>query len=243
MSQPEYGETWVYEGIVGAVPGIDLDGRVALLVQFVLFESAVLVLAAVYGLWWAGVAGTVAVVVTTAGSAQMVRIARLVRGERIPNQYRRFLFASNIEVVLAVFAFSALITYLFVFDGQTGGEGLIESLLGSDPPVLAVYVLLLIVWDVCYRIGAAWWSSVAALWRSVTFRFDDETRRGLKRADLETAAFGVLQLAFVPFLLDQPLLLGLLVGHVGAVLLVTSLAIVLCRAPEEKSTASQPHSD
>lgn len=242
MSRPEYGETWVYEGIVGAIPGLDLDQRTALAVQFVAFESAVLLLAWAYDLWYAGLAGTVAVVVTTAGSAQMVRIARRVRGEAVPESYRRFLFASNIEVVLTVFAFSALVTYLFVFDARHGTEPLLASLLGPEPPVPAVYVLLLLVWDVCYRIGTAWWSSVAALWRSVHHRFDAETRRGLRRADLETAAFGVSQLAFVPFLLEQPLLLGVLVGHVVAVVVVTTLAIALCRTPEE-NRQPQPHSD
>lgn len=234
MSQPEYGETWVYEGIVGAVPGLDLDQRTALLVQFVGFETAVLLLAWYYGLWWAGLAGTAAVVVTTAGSAHMVRIGRRARGARVPDAYRRFLFASNVEVVLTVFAFSALLTYLFVVDG-----GLLESLLGSDPPAPAVFLFLLLVWDVCYRIGAAWWSSVAALWRSVLFRVDAETRRELRIADAETAAFGLLQLALVPFLLDQPLLLVLLVGHVCAVLVVTSLAIALCRVSEKR----RPQSD
>jgi hypothetical protein len=238
VSHPEYGETWVYEGIVGAIPGLDIDQRLALLVQFVLFESAVLVLAWVYGLRWAGVAGTVAVLVTTAGSAQMVRVAQRVRSEQVPQSYRRFLFASNIEVVLSVFAFCALLTYLFVVDTQSGGQPLVEAFLGEEPPPLTVFLLLLLLWDVCYRIGTAWWSSVAALWRSVNFRFDAETRRGLRRADLDTAAFGLLQLAFVPFLLDQPLLLGLLIGHVCAVLVVTSLAIVLCRAPEGKPATS-----
>ncbi|MFC7073350.1 hypothetical protein ACFQJ7_00940 [Halovenus rubra] len=233
MSQPEYGETWVYEGIVGAVPGIDLTQRVALVLQFLLFESAVLLLGWYYNRWSAVVAGTVAVIVTTVGSAQMVRIARRIRGERIPVSYRKFLFASNIEVVLTVFAFSALITYLFAFD-----RSLIESLLGTDQPAPAVYLFLIIIWDVCYRIGAAWWSSVAGLWRSVQHRFDGETRQNLRRADMETAAFGLVQLAFVPFLLDEPLLLGLLVGHVCAVLIVTALAIVLCRPPERHPTAS-----
>ena len=46
---PEYGETWVYESIIGALPGIDISERLALVIQFTLFEVGVLVLAAVYG--------------------------------------------------------------------------------------------------------------------------------------------------------------------------------------------------
>lgn len=248
MTEPEYGDAWVYEGIVGAVPGLDLDARTALVVQFVLFESAVLALAWVYELRWAAIAGTVAVLVTTAGSALMVSIARHVRRERTPDAYRRLLFGSNVEVVLTVFSFIGLVTYLFVvgtgtaavtFLDGTGKEPLLETLLGSEPPAPSVFLLLLVTWDVCYRISAAWWSGVVALWRSVRFRFDDDTRRGLRRVDVETAAFGVLQLAFVPFLFDQPLLLALLVAHVGAVVMVTTLAVALLRPPAEKSSASQ----
>lgn len=238
MSRPEYGETWVYEGIIGAVPGLDLDPRVALGIQFVVFEGALLILAWLYDLRAAAVAGTVAVLVATAGSAEMIRIGRHVRGEAVPESYRNLLFGSNIEVVLAVFAYAALLTHLFVFDPRGGGTPLLEALLGTDPPVLAVYLLLLVLWDVCYRIGAGWWASVAALWRSTRYQFDDETRRGLRRADLETAGFGLLQLAFVPFLLGQPVLLVAVLGHVVAVLVVTGLSLTLLQVRRKRPAAT-----
>jgi hypothetical protein len=226
MSDPEYGETWVYEGIVGALPGLSLSTRTALLVQFVAFEGAILLLAWWYGLWTAAVAGTVAVLVATAGSAELVRIAGQIRRSEAPKPYRRLLFGSNIEVVLAIFAFIALITYIFVVD-QGAEQPLLESLFGQDPPVPVVYLTLLILWDVCYRIGAGWWTSVAGLWRSVRYQFDPATAGQFRQLDLETAAFGLLQLAFVPFLLDQPVLLGAVVGHVIAVTAVTGLSVTL----------------
>jgi len=92
--------------------------------------------------------------------------------------------------------------------------------------VLVVYLTLLVLWDVCYRIGTGWWASVAAVWRSVRFRLDPSTRRALRRADLETLGFGLLQLAFVPFLLGQPVLLAAVVGHVLAVTTVTGLSVL-----------------
>ena len=223
----QYSDSWVYEGIIGALPGIEVNPYVALLLQFVLFEAAVLVLALVYSLPDAAVAGTVAVVVATAGSAELLRIGTLVRGQDVPEPYRRLLFGSNIEVVLAVLAFIALITYLFVFDPQRTETTLIESLFGRDAPVLAVYLMLLVLWDVCYRIGAGWWASVAALWRSVRYSFDSETRRALRRADLDTILFGLLQLAFLPFLTGQPILFTVVAGHVTAVVLVTGTSILV----------------
>jgi hypothetical protein len=227
MARPEYGETWVYESIIGALPGIRLGGRAALALQFVGFEAAILVLAAVYGLWTAAVAGTVAVVVATAGSAEMLRIAGRSRRTDVPEAYRRLLFASSIEVVLGVLAFLALVTHLFVWDPQRSATPLVETLFGPDPPVLVVYLMLLVLWDVCYRIGTGWWASVAALWRSARFDFTPDTRRALRRADMETLGFGLLQLAFVPFLTGQPVLLAAVVGHVLAVATVTGLSIGL----------------
>jgi len=231
-----YGETWVYEGIIGALPGVHLTPRTALALQFLLFELAVLTLAWVYDLGSAAVAGTVAVAVATLGSGALLRIADRVRREQVPASYRQLLFGSNIEVVLAVLAFIALVTHLFVVDPGGAGTTLIESLYGPDPPAPAVYLTLLILWDVCYRIGAGWWASVAALYRSAAFAFPGESRRQLRRADLETAGFGLLQLAFVPFLLDQPVLLVAVVGHVLAVLVVTSLSVLLLSVRENRST-------
>jgi len=223
---PEYGETWVYESLIGALPGITLSRRGALAVQFLGFEIAILALGWFYGLPRAAIAGTVAVVVATLGSVEMLRIARLTRGEDVPEPYRRLLFGSSVEVVLGVLAFVALVTHLFVWDSRADTP-LVESLFGPDPPVLVVYLTLLVLWDVCYRIGTGWWASVAALWRSTRYRFDADTRRRLRRADLETFGFGLVQLVFVPFLLDQPVLLAAVLGHVAAVTTVTGLSLAL----------------
>ncbi|MFB6307985.1 MAG: hypothetical protein ABEH35_01525 [Haloarculaceae archaeon] len=225
--EPHYGETWVYESLVGAVPGIDLSPRRAVLLQFFLLEGAVLTLAAVYDRWPAAIAGTVAVVVATVGSVEMLRIAGIVRGTDAPEAYYSHLFASKVEVVLAVLAYTALITHLFVVDPRGGGPTLIQKLAGPEPPVLVVYLVLIVLWDLCYRIGTGWWTSVVSLWRSIQYRFDPDDASRLQRIDLETLGFGWLQLALVPFLLEQPVLLWAVVGHVVAVTVVTTLSIVL----------------
>jgi hypothetical protein len=226
MSSP-YSETWVYEGIVGALPGVTISPRVALAIQFLLFETGVLALAVVYDLPEAAVAGTVAVVVATVGSAELIRIGTQIRDSPVPEPYRRLLFGSNIEVVLSVLAYIALITYLFVFDPRRAAIPLVEALLGPEPPLLAVYLMLLILWDVCYRIGAGWWASVAALWRTVRYEFDHETRRQLRRVDGEVALFGLAQGAFLPLLTGQPVLFLVVSGHIAAVLAVTGTSMLL----------------
>jgi len=221
----EYGETWVYESIIGAVPGVDLSKRAAFAVQFGLFEAALLVLAAVYGLWDGAVAGTVAIALATLGSFEMLRISGLVRRADLPEEYTEAVFGSSIEIVLGLLAFLALVTYLFVVDPREGTT-LVADLLGETPPAPAVYLLLLVAWDVCYRIGTGWWASVAALWRSLRYSFGPERRRILRRADLETFAFALTQLILAPFLVGHPVLFYAVVGHVVAVAVVTGLSLV-----------------
>jgi len=152
--EPAYGDTWVYEGIIGALPGLSLSPRTALAAQFLLFELGVVVLGLAYDLPGAAVAGTVAVTVATLGSGALLRIAGRVRRQPVPASYRRLLFGSNIEVVLGVVSFCLLLTHLFVVDPRSAGTPLIERLLGPEPPAPAVFLTLLILWDVCYRIGA-----------------------------------------------------------------------------------------
>jgi hypothetical protein len=230
MAAPSrFGETWVYESIVGALPGVALTRTQAVAIQFGLFEAAVLGLGAAYGLRTAALAGTAAVAVAAAGSVAMLRIGTSTRRLDTPEPYRRLLFGTSIEVVLSVLAFVALVTHLFVFDPRGGGQPLLAALFGPDPPIIAVYLALLVLWDLCYRIGTSWWTAVVSLWRSVRFRFDAPTAAGLRRTDATNVAFGLIQLALVPLLLDQPALLVAVGGHVVAVTTVSTAAYALVR--------------
>jgi len=220
-TEPEFGETWVYESIVGALPGVTLSPGTAVALQFAGFELAVIVLAAVYGLREAAVAGTVAVAVAAAGSAAMLDLGSRVRDLDAPAPYYRLLFGSGIEIVLGLLAYVALLTYLFVFDPRDGTT-LIADLLGNDPPLLAAYLFLLISWDVCYRIGTGWWAAVAALYRSRWFDFDAPTAAAYRRLDLRTAVFALVQVALLPPLLSHPPLAVAVGGHILAVWIVVA---------------------
>jgi hypothetical protein len=169
----------------------------------------------------------VAVGVAAAGSALMLRLGERIRSLSTPAAYPRFLFGSQIEVALGVFAFVAVVTHLFVYDPRVSDESLLTELLGDRPPVPAVYIALLIVWDLTYRIGTGWWAAVVACWRSYRFGFDPATAAALRRIDGLNALFGVLQLALVPFVWDRPILRFAVVGHVVAVLLVTGTSVWL----------------
>jgi len=222
--EPEFGETWVYESIIGALPGFSLSPRLAVTLQFAGFELAVLALAVVYDLRDAAVVGTVAVAVAAAGSAAMLDLGNRVRTLDAPAPYRRLLFGSSIEVVLALLAYVALLTYLFVFDPRDGAT-LFAELLGEDPPLPAAYLLLLISWDVCYRIGTGWWAAVAALYRSRRFSFDAATATAFRQLDLRTAGFALVQAALLPPLFSHPLLAVAVAGHIIAVWIVVAASV------------------
>ncbi|MFB6146065.1 MAG: hypothetical protein ABEJ08_00070 [Halobacteriaceae archaeon] len=221
-------EAWVYESLVGAVPGLDVTGRTAAAVQFAVFEAGVLVVGGLYGLERAVVAGTVAVAVAATGSAFMLDLGRRLRSLDASGSYVRLVFGTRIEVVLGLLAYVALLTYLFVLDPRWGTP-LFETLLGPEPPLVAAYLLLLILWDVCYRIGTGWWAAVTALWRTYAGDFDDGTAAALRVADRRTIAFGLVQLALVPPVLGHPVLVTALLGHVVAVLLAAGLSVVRLR--------------
>ena len=218
----EYGETWVYESLVGGIPGLGISRTLAVALQFVIFEVGVVALGWYYGVWNAVAAGTVAVVVAAVGSVEMHRLGAKNRLLGTPPEHKRLLFGSSIEIVLGVLAFIALVTYLFAWDGT-----LINRLFGVDPPIPVVYLTLLVLWDLTYRIGTSWWSAVVALWRAVHVNLPSEERATVRRLDAENIGFSLVQLALVPFLLSEPVLLGAVVGHVIAVALVCGAAILL----------------
>jgi hypothetical protein len=224
MNRPVY--RWTYESIVDAIPGITFPDWLALTIQFLLFEGLMVVLAWWYDLWHAVAAGTAAIVVATAGSGLMLLIGRRVRDLSIPMAYRKLLFGSSIEVVLGVIAYVALVTYLLVYTPRTGAP-LVESLLGTSPPIPAVFLTLLVLWDVCYRIGTAWWASVTGFWVAIRYPTEETTRRKLRRVDAFVIGFALLQLILVPFVWGYDLLVFALVGHVVAVFCVSGSAIFI----------------
>lgn len=225
----EYGEAWVYESFLGALPGISLSERAAISIQVGLFSLGVVVLGLLYGVEQAILPGLVAVGVAGIGSLGMLRFSRGIRRLDPPLAYRRLLFGSSIEVVLTVLAFVALIVYLFVVDAPGSGPSLLVALLGEPLPAVPTYLALLVLWDLCYRIGASWWAAVAALWRARTVSLDAATASDYRRLDLLNVGFALAQLALVPFVLGHPVLLVALCGHVVAVAVVETAAIALQR--------------
>ena len=229
--RPAGSQEWVYETIIRSVPGLNTSRRVAIAVQFVGFEVGVLFFAWVFGLPEAAVAGSAGVVVAVAGSIFMLGLSRLIRGTGTHPGYRRLLFGSRIELLLGLMAFFLLIVYVFIYDPRQPGVPLLESLMGTRPSILFSLLLLMIGWDVTYRIGVGWWASVAGLWRTVRYRTDSAPglRKRYSRIDGMNIAFAAVQLILVPILAGHPLIQAALLGHVLAVAVVSGTSILLLR--------------
>jgi hypothetical protein len=222
-ADPAFGDTWVYESLVGGIPGLRLTTSRAIGLQFVLFEALVLGLAAVYGLSRSAVAaGTVAVVVAAAGSVAMLYIGGATRAAGLPDTHRRLLFGSSVEVLLSVLSFVGVVTYVLV-----GGAASVVATVGGRPPAPVVAVALLLCWDLCYRGSTAWWTALVSLRRSLRHRVTPETARRCRRIDAATVAFGLLELALVPVVAGDALLVGVVVGHAVAVTVVSTAAALL----------------
>ena len=214
-----YGETWVFESIVGAIPGLDLSDRTALVLQFVLFEALALVVVTVFDRWQALAPGTAAILVATAGSAFMLDIGQRIRNASIPAVYRQLLFSTSFEVVLGVVGYATVLTVIFVYQPRHGPT-LLEVTLGPSVPLVAAFLFFMILWDIAYRVGTGWWIALLALWRVYAAGVDPATAANIRAIDRRTAAFGLSQLLLLPFVWEFRLLSALLLGHVAAVLLV-----------------------
>jgi len=102
-------------------------------------------------------------------------------------------------------------------------------LLGEPLPAPAVFFTLVVLWDVCYRIGTGWWASLIGLWRSLWLSeaLDRETVDELRRIDAITIGFAWIQLSLVPFVVGHPILVAAVVGHVVAITLVSGASILV----------------
>lgn len=216
------GEDWAYLNIVGALPGWTPALPVALAIQFAGFGSGAVVVAHVFDQWMALPAAIVAIGVATAGSGLMTIVSDRIREADPPAGYRNLCFGSSIDVVMGVVAFVAFLTFALTRDPP----GVVGTIISPEAPAPAVFLALMVIWDLCYRIGTAWWASVVGAWRSVVHAttIDAATRHQYVVADALVLAFAGIQLALVPFVWGTALA-WLVVGHVIAVALVSGGSI------------------
>jgi flavin-dependent dehydrogenase len=171
---------WLYEHIVERLPGLArLPARTSVLIQLLLMEALGLVLGKEYGVGPLALArGSLLIVAVALWSQVLLAVAPRLRfsvvvagGQRrgglqeVMAAYRRWLFHPwHLEAAPGLLMFiGAWIMLLH----HHGGEGtVLEWMLGRSSETFLLLPVVLLSWDVCYRLGVGLWVAVFSGWRS-----------------------------------------------------------------------------
>ena len=174
------GTRWLYEQIVGhIVPFTVLRTRFNLALQL-----AVMALIAAALFWTGSIASpaifrALAIILgVTTWSAILLIVARAVRRIRVPRsrqlrgfvtRYRQALFhPMHLEALPGLLFFWPSVW--LIFWGLPGRASIIDQWLGTTPGPVLTFLILLLTWDVAYRMGVGVWVIGVSLWRAAAFR-------------------------------------------------------------------------
>jgi len=239
------GEKWAYEIILENVPPFKwLPSRFRVLSQLLLMEILGMTIALLYGLPVRSIIfGSLAILAVIASSMLAVRIAPRIRSLRTPSaslerdvldNYRVRIFSRNHhDVLLGLMIFTLVTLYLLTF-----GNSNLSYWLGQEFPSSILLFVLLLLWDVSYRIGLGIWMSFLALYRSTQFLGASRRRLAsgytpyrelatLKRLDLNNVFFGLWPLSLLPLLSSDNILIFSVVGYAWLVSLLSVLSYLL----------------
>ena len=180
---PALGQTgpqWAYETLLSYLAFFPaVRRRVAVLLQFLLMSAVAALLRAWPGLPDGAIARSLGVIAaTTAWSAVLVLAARAVRRvgvlegaeERsVLRRYRAWVFPPRRAEVLPGLVFLAIGMWAVVRP-IGGAPSLLHQWLGAPLPPVVWPLLLLLAWDLSYRLGVGLWIVAAALWRAAALR-------------------------------------------------------------------------
>jgi hypothetical protein len=229
---------WIYEEIVDRLPPFRwLPPTFDVVAQLLLVET-VGVLAFIYFQMplEAVVFGSLAILYTVVWSAGCLYVIPWVRRLRDPTNeterivlkdYKsRLLLSRKYELIGGLGCFGAVIVYLFVIDPDY-----LQFFLGAGygNPLLTILILVL-AWDIAYRIGLSMVTALFTAWRSLSLSSAARKRMGLaytaysevrtlKYLDMINLYWGLAGILLLPLAYRSVLLLlglaGFLVGMIG----------------------------
>ncbi len=213
---------WIYEEIVGRIPPFSLVSyKYSILLQLFLLLILGLVLGFIFHLRLVSLLyGSLAILVAVLWSLLILQLGPTLRRFRAPlskdenellNQYKGILFhRKHYEAIPGLGIFIPFMVYLFYFD-----TNILEYWLGKNPHIILLLFVSLLIWDICYRMGLALWTSILALWRSIRLQKLAEKRtelehtpytelRYLRKLDINNVFFGIISLLLLPlFQIDR----------------------------------------
>jgi hypothetical protein len=229
---------WIYEEIVDRIPPFRWLPPVLDVIAQLLLVETVGVLAFIYFQMplEAAMYGSLAIVYTVVWSAGCLYVIPWLRRLRDPTnklernilkEYKsRLLLSRKFELIGGVVCFGAVIIYLFIIDTTY-----LQFFLGAGygNPLLAILILVL-AWDIAYRIGLSMVTALFTAWRSISLSSAARKRMGLaytaysevrtlKYLDLINLYWGLSAILLLPLAYGSVLLLlglaGFLIGMVG----------------------------
>ncbi len=213
---------WIYEEIVGRIPPFSLVSyKYSILLQLFFLLILGLILGLIFKLKLISLLyGSLAIMVAVLWSLLILQLGPTLRKFRAPlskdenellEQYKGILFhRKHYEAIPGLAIFIPFMLYLFYF-----GTNLLEYWLGESPHIILLLFVSLLIWDICYRMGLALWTSILALWRSVKLQKLAEKRtelehtpytelRSLRKLDINNVFFGIISLLLIPlFQIDK----------------------------------------
>ena len=211
-------EKWIYEEIVGRIPPFSLVSyQYSILLQLFFLLILGLILGMVFDLRPVSLLyGSLAILVAVLWSLLILQLGPTLRKFRAPlskdenellEKYKGILFHKNhYEAIPGLAIFIPFMLYLFYY-----GSNLVENWLGENPHIILLLFVSLLIWDICYRMGLALWTSILALWRSIRLKKLAEKRtelehtpytelRYLRKLDINNVFFGIISLLLIPLL-------------------------------------------
>ncbi len=243
-------EKWIYEEIVGRIPPFSLlSYQYSILLQLFFLLVLGLILGMVFDLRPVSLFyGSLAILVAVLWSLLILQLGPTLRKFRAPlskdenellEQYKGILFHKNhYEAIPGLAIFIPFMLYLFYY-----GSNLLENWLGKNPHIILLLFVSLLIWDICYRMGLALWTSVLALWRSVRLKKLAEKRtelehtpytelRYLRKLDINNVFFGIISLLLIPLLqLDKFLVSIIFIFMVFISLISVVSAYIVSKVP------------
>lgn len=216
---------WLYEELLDRMPPFSIFPRESrVLLQLALMEAVGLAIAFSGSLpIKSAIDGSLMILAVVIWSQVAVYIGPHIRSLRNPSslremriieQYKQVLFSRRrFEALLGLLIFSLLLYYLvFTHDMP------ISRWLGSRLEIVPTVLVLVLLWDVAYRIGLGLWASLMSLRRSLKLREASMARfrlgytpyrelHTLKRLDLTSMAFLLGVVPIVPVCVEDGVLL------------------------------------
>jgi nitroimidazol reductase NimA-like FMN-containing flavoprotein (pyridoxamine 5'-phosphate oxidase superfamily) len=241
---------WIYEEIVGRIPPFSLVSyQYSILLQLFFLLILGLILGFIFNLeTFSLLYGSLAILVAVSWSLLILQLGPTLRKFRAPlskdenellEKYKGILFHRNhYEAIPGIAIFVLFMLYLFYF-----GTELLENWLGKSPPIILLLFVSLLIWDICYRMGLAIWTSVLALWRSLRLKKIAEKRtelehtpytelRSLRRLDINNVFFGIISLLLIPlFQTDNFLITSIFIFMVFITMISVISAYIVSKVP------------